>query len=149
MLKFIDLNLSLVNKVNELGIESVCADYFVESAKTQKPVLMTASNPNFTFGGGLDYYFKKNYPFLCHFKQAKGGGNERIGNICFIISVDENLKGNKELVKEAIHFGLNNTLGEETLCLSGIGTNIGGMTEDEFIDILKEALNDNLNYLDI
>ena len=140
MLKFIDLNISLVNKVRELGIESVYADYFIESAKTEKPVLMTASNPNWSLGGGLDYYFKKNYPFLCHFKQAKGGGNERIGNICFIISVDENLKDNKELVKEAIKFGMDNTLDGETLCLSGIGTNIGGMSEDDFCEILKDLI---------
>ena len=141
MIKFIDLNQSLVYKVKELGIESICADYFIESLKTDKPVLMTASNPNWTFGVGLDYYFKKNYPFVCHYKQTRGGGNERIGNICFIISVDEKLQGSKKLVKEAIKFGLDNTLDGETLCLSGIGTQIGGTLESDFIEILRELTN--------
>jgi hypothetical protein len=139
-IKFIDLNLSLVNEVKKLGIEAIHGDYFLESAKTPCPVLMTASNPSFTFGGGLDYYFKKNYPFLCRYKQVKGGGNERIGNICFIVSVNEDLTASKERVREAIRFGLDNTLEGETLCLSGIGTNIGGMSEDDFIKILKETI---------
>lgn len=137
MLKFCDLNNGLVEKVKEIGIKSVCADYFLEAAKTPYSVLITASNPNFTFGGGIDYHFKKNFPFYCQYKQQKGGGNERIGNINFCITVDETYKSNREMVKKAIEYGLTNLLEHETLLLSGLGTGIGGLSEDEFVEILR------------
>jgi hypothetical protein len=135
---FVDLNKSLVEKVKKLNIEATCADYFLESARTPYPVLVTASNPNFTFGGGIDYHFKKNFPFYCQYKQQKGGGNERIGNINFCITVDENYKSNREMVKKAIEYSLTNLLENETLVLSGLGTGIGGLSEDEFVSILEE-----------
>jgi hypothetical protein len=137
MIKFIDYNKSLVEKVRKLNIEAVCGDYFFESYKTPRPVLMTASNPHFTFGGGLGYHFTKHFPELCKYKQIKCGENERIGNICFAITVDENLKATKEMIKSALEFSIPSTCEHETLCFSGIGTGIGGLSEDEFISVLK------------
>jgi hypothetical protein len=142
-LKFVDLNRTLVNKVQALGIEAKCADYFLESCRTPRPVLMTASNPNFTMGGGIDWHFKENYPHLVKFKQAKGGENERIGNIIFAVTVNEDLKADRETVKKAIEFALQETAENETLLLSGVGTGIGAngnFTEDDFIEVLKELL---------
>lgn len=136
--KFIDLNNSLVEKVREIGVEAICADYFNTALSIPGHVLMTASNPNYTFGGGLDFYFRKHFPFYCEQKQFKKTGMERIGNIVFAETVDENLKATKEQVKKAIQFALDNIYEGETLLLSGVGTGIGGLSEETFIEILKE-----------
>jgi len=137
----IDLNKDLIELAEANGIECVYGDYFREGYKQTRPVFVTASNPNFTFGGGIDYLFTKHFPELCRLKQFNGGGSERIANICFTITVDEYLKANKELVKEALLFAINNTDDNETLCLTGLGTNIGGMNIQEFIDLLLELIN--------
>lgn len=140
MIKFCDLNHNLVEKVKALGLDSVCADYFLEACRTKRPVLMTASNPRWTFGGGIDYLFKEKYPHLVSYKQAVGGGNERIGNICFCLTVNDQLKAERKTVKEAIEFALENTAENETLLLSGVGTGIGMLSEDDFVGILQELL---------
>ena len=140
MVKFCDLNRSLVDKVKALGIQSVCADYFLEACRTPRSVLMTASNPNFTMGGGLDYLFEKNYPHVVQFKQARGGGMERIGNIIFAITVDNDYKATPDTIKQALIFALEHVYEGETLLVSGIGTGIGGLLEDEFVRIMKEVM---------
>lgn len=140
-IKFCDLNKSLVSKVSALGIESVHADYFLEAYKTPFSVLMTASNPMFTFGGGLDYHFTKHFPKICEYKRMKGGENERIANICFTITVNDELVATRESITKAIWFAIASTEPHETLVLSGVGTGIGGLSEDEFIEILKELTN--------
>ncbi len=126
-----------MDKVEALGIEAVCSDYFLEVCRTKNPVLMTASNPNFTMGGGLDLAFKKNYPHLVAYKQTLGGGNERIGNVIFAITVDRNFQASKELVKEALEFAIKNTCEHETLIFTGLGTAIGGLPESDLIEILE------------
>ena len=137
-IKFCDLNHLLVEKVKDLGIESVQNDYFNESVDTERAVLITASNPHFSFGGGIDAKFAEYFPYYCRMKQLKGGGNERIGNICFCVTVDKTFKATKEIVKEAIQFALDNTYEGETLLLSGVGTGIGGLDIETFVSILKE-----------
>jgi hypothetical protein len=143
MIKFCDLNHNLVTKVRDLGIESVQNDYFNESVNTPRAVLMTASNPHFSMGGGLDAKFLEYFPYYCKVKQIKGGGNERIGNIIFAVTVGSDFKATKELVKEAIQFAIDNTDEGETLLLSGVGTGIGAngnFTEDDFVEVLKSLL---------
>lgn len=141
MLKFVDFNQELVKKVSELGIPAVAGDYFLEANKIERPVLMTASNPYWTFGGGIDVHFLENFPELCKYKRMKGGGNERIGNIVFAITVDENLKSTKEVIIEAIIFALSTLCEHETLVLCGVGTGIGGLGVDEFVSVLKAISN--------
>jgi hypothetical protein len=104
---------------------------------------MTASNPHFSMGGGLDAKFLEYFPYYCKVKQIKGGGNERIGNIIFAVTVGSDFKATKELVKEAIQFAIDNTDEGETLLLSGVGTGIGAngnFTEDDFVEVLKSLL---------
>ena len=48
---------------------------------------------------------------------------------------------NESLVREAIRFAIENTDPTETLCLSGIGTGIGQLNEDRFVEILAEEYN--------
>lgn len=138
-IKFVDLNNRLVEKIAKLGIESICADYFQEVLKTRYPILVTASNPHFSFGGGIDAKFYEYFPYLCRAKQLKGGKNERLGNICFCISVDKTFKATKELVQEAIEFAVGTALDGETVLISGLGTGIGSgnFTEDDFVEIMR------------
>lgn len=135
---FIDNRASIVEKVAKTGIRAIHGDYFNLSAKIPRHVLCTASNPSFTFGGGIDRHFIENFPHYCETKQLKGGGNERIGNICFTISVSSRLDSNESLVRAAIRFAIENTDPTETLCLSAIGTGIGHLNEDRFVEVLKE-----------
>jgi hypothetical protein len=137
---FIDNRASIVAKVAAKGIQAVHADYFEASAKIPRHVLCTASNPSYTFGGGIDRFFYEKYPHYCEIKQLKGGGNERIGNICFTISVSNAIKSNEELVKDAIRFAMDNTDEGETLVLSGLGTSVGLLNEDVFVELLAEEV---------
>jgi len=139
-IKFIDLNNSLVEKVRELGIKAEHGDYFRNALDIPRHVLMTASNPQFSMGGGLDAKFADHFPYYCTIKRLKGGGNERIGNIIFAITVNNNYQATKDMVKKAIEFAIENTAENETLCLSGVGTGIGGLSEEDFIDVLKELI---------
>lgn len=105
---------------------------------------MTASNPMWTFGGGIDWGFKENYPDLVAEKQYKGGDNERIGNICFTQTVGHDYLASKEIVKQALEFAIANTKKNETLLISGLGCGIGknaNFTQDNFCEVLKEVCN--------
>lgn len=137
---FIDNRKSIVDKVKALGINARYGDYFQESLKIPRHVLVSASNPNFTFGGGIDKDLQYNFPLYCEYKQKRPFvGNERIGNVIFTITVDSRLDSNEELVREALKFAFENTDKDETLCLIGLGTGIGYLHEDKFIKLLEEV----------
>lgn len=140
MSKFIvvDLNRELVEEVTKLGIEAHCYDYFLKAYATSRPVLLTASNPQWTFGGGIDHIFTKHFPILCRYKQVKGGEMERIANVVFTITVDDKLRASKEQVEKAISFALDNTYEGETLVIHGVGTGIGGMSVQDFCEIIRK-----------
>ena len=140
MLKIVDYNQSLIDKVSALGFEGVCGDYLLEAYNTPCPVLVTASNPHWTFGGGIDAEFLKQLPGLCNYKRQKGGSNERISNICFTITVNRELKSDPETIRQALKFAQSTLLEGETLVVCGLGTGIGGLSEDEFIDVLKSII---------
>ena len=135
---FVDLNYNLVEKVRELGVEAYHDDYFRRSTEIPQAVLMTASNPQFSMGGGLDAKFAEYFPYYCQIKRIRGRGNERIGNIVFAVTVDNQFRASKEMVKSAIKYALEATQEGETLVLSGVGTGIGGMNGDDFVEILKD-----------
>lgn len=140
---FVDLNRSLVQKVSQitqLKESWAWGDYFMYAYTIPRAVLMTASNPLFTFGGGIDAGFREHFPKLCEYKRMKGGDMERIGNVVFAITVDEHLKATKEQVEKALQFAIDNTYEGETLLLSGVGTGIGGLSEDDFVDVLTSVL---------
>lgn len=135
---FVDLNKSLVSKVNKLGIESIYGDYFTTAYDIDRPVLMTASNPAFTFGGGIDYHFTQHFPKLCEHKQGRAYiGQERIANVIFSVTVNKDIRADENTVESALRFAISQTYDGETLVLSGIGTGIGGLSEDTFVEILK------------
>lgn len=141
---FIDLNHELCVLVsNEVGIPVYAEDYFQHANHTHRPVLMTASNPHFSMGGGLDALFLKHYPLIVQNKQAKGGGMERIQNIVFTVTVDNRFRATEETVEKAIRFAIENTHEGETLLLSGVGTGIGGLSIDSFVSVLQRIRETN------
>lgn len=91
----------------------------------------------------LDYSLAMRFPRECREKQLKGGGNERINNICFCQSVDDEFKSNKEIIKEAFSFAIKNTKEDETLLITGYGLGIGRnpfFDQDTFLEVLKEII---------
>lgn len=137
--KIIDLNRNLIQEAKKRGIPSQWGDYFYEAAQIPNAVLTTASNPKWTFGGGIDAKFYNTFPDLCSEKQEKGGGMERIENICFCITVDETLKSSPEIIEKAIRFAAGTLKDGETLVLSGLGTGIGGVSVREFCDVVERV----------
>jgi|CXWL01.1.fsa_nt_gi O-acetyl-ADP-ribose deacetylase (regulator of RNase III) len=133
----VDLNPRIIEAASNAGLDFIHADYFSIAYRTPHSVLMTASNPNWTFGGGIDYDFTRHFPKLCEFKRIVGGDMERIGNICFTITVDETLKATPEQVEKAIRFAHSTLLEGEKLLVHGAGTGIGGMSPEEFVRIIK------------
>lgn len=137
---FIDLNKELVDKVSKLGIKAIHGDYFKESLKVKNAVLMTASNPFFSMGGGIDAKFKQYFPFYCEVKAWKPRQMERIGNIIFAITVDDKLNATPEMVEKALRFAIENTHKHEELIIMGCGTGIGGLDNGSFVEILKKVI---------
>lgn len=138
-IKFIDLNPEIVDLVaRECGLESKCAD-IIEYQDNFGGVLVTASNPKFTMGGGLDAKIKAKFPWACELaRQTKG--NKRIDDIIFTVTVNDKLKATPKLVESALYFAIKMTQRKETLLLSGLGCGIGGMEPEEFVQILKKCL---------
>lgn len=135
-LLIVDTNNNLIEECKKAGYDAICGDYFLTANKTQNHVLCTASNPQFTFGGGIDALFWDKFNGYCQYKQTIGGDMQRIGNICFLITVSNNYRANKEIIKTAMQFARWNTNADETLLLSGIGIGIGGLFTKEYIECL-------------
>lgn len=135
---FIDKNKRLVNKVKKAldtsKIEVKYGDIFAEDG-----VIVTASNPDFTMGGGLDALIARKYPKECKQAQKTPGKNKRIGNVIFTITVDKKLNSNSKLVMKALRFAKKNQKKGETLLISGLGTGIGGLSYKNFIECLSEV----------
>ena len=134
-IKFVDTNKKLVDKVrkNIPQFECIHGDIF-----EQEGVIVSASNADFTFGGWLDTLIAKKYPNECKEKQDKKWLNERIGNVIFTITVDNNLKSNKVLIREALQSIMMLWGESETILLSWLWTGIWWLSEDDFIDVLKD-----------
>lgn len=139
-----DLNREVIRNVPK-EIQAIHGDYFQVAYQTPHSVLMTASNPRFSFGGGIDHTFTEHFPKLCEYKRMKGGEMERMGNIVFAITVNDQLKGSKEIIKNAIEFALSTLIDGEVLILSGIGTGVGGITPKVFGEVLQEIIGTQSN----
>jgi len=135
---FIDKNKRLVNKVKkalgECKIQVKCGDIFAQGG-----VIVSASNPDFTMGGGLDYLIAQKYPKECIEARKTPNKNKRIGNVIFTITVDDKLKSNYKLVKKALSFAKKSLKKNETLLVSGLGTGIGRLSYKDFASIFVEV----------
>ena len=140
-IKFIDKNQSLVNKVRKATLhlpfraEVLCDDIF-----NYEGVIVSASNPDFTMGAGLDALIAEKYPEEVKQARKNPNKNQRIGNVIFTITVNEDLKATKSRVIKALKFALFNVKKNETALISGLGTGIGGLDEDEFVWIFLKSI---------
>jgi len=140
-IKFIDKNQSLVNKVRKATLhlpfraEVLCDDIF-----NYEGVIVSASNPDFTMGAGLDALIAEKYPEEVKQARKNPNKNQRIGNVIFTITVNEDLKATKSRVIKALKFALFNVKENETALISGLGTGIGGLDEDEFVWIFLKSI---------
>ena len=137
---FIDKNESLVAKVKKavkylpFKVTAKCGDIFKE-----KGVIVSASNPMFSMGGGLDALIAEKYPKECGDIDRKEG-DQRHGNVIFAVTVGEDFKATRELVESALNSALDCTEKDETVLISGLGTGIGGLDEDDFVWIFLKVL---------
>lgn len=137
---FVDRNRELVDTIDALGLCITSAsDYFQLAREVVNPVLMTASNPMWTFGGGIDAAFRREFPELVEKKMETGGDMDRLGNICFCVTVDGELNASRELVEKALAFAKSKTGSDETLLVHGAGTGIGGLSLDDFAEAFKSV----------
>ena len=138
----IDRNWALIEKVRAaitalpptLSVEAKVGDIFEEEG-----VIVSASNPAFSMGGGLDAQIRRRFPDLCAQVDASKG-NQRIESIVFAVTVGEDYRATPELVASALSFALSSLKDGERLLVSGLGTGIGGLREDEFVRLLLAAL---------
>ena len=141
MLIFCDQNKSLVEKVKAVmpadfwgePIKVIEGDIF-QVAKDNGCLIATASNPQFTMGGGLDALIKNNFPEEC----KKPVAWTKSEHLYFVLTVDDKIQTGKEIVKTA----LMNIFGNRHLniAFTGLGTGIGDLSEDDFIEVLKSVL---------
>lgn len=141
-----DLNWDLIKELGErLGspyIKSPLSLYW-GSIFDLKGVIVSASNFYYQMSGGLDAQINRRYFNECEEARKDPGVNQRIGNVIFTITVDENLNATPELVRNAVRFALDNVKKDETLLLSGLGTGIGSLNIETFCDILLEELSND------
>jgi len=97
--------------------------------------IVTASNPRFFAGGGLDALLEKEYSI--EWKEAQCG--KMTNNLFFVISVNQFLQPDFNLIKKALIQVLEASK-YNTLLLTGLGTGIGGLKEKQFVKLLKEVL---------
>ncbi len=141
---FVDRNIDLVRKVRE-AVKSLDEkkQELIEVHKGDvfdyDGVHVSASNPSFTFGGGLDAVLFKKYNKEC-LQARKTKGMKRIGNVIFTITVDNEYFATEYRVRKALEFAIENTKTRETLVLSGLGTGIGGLNERTFVKLFITAL---------
>ena len=133
-----DKNKLLIDKLKEQNLKSnifeiILLNDDVLNAKLKyiNAKICTASNPLFNAGGGLDKLLKNTYPN--EWKQAKEFNVT--DNLFFIISVDNNINSNREIIRkcfDGLYLNKNNDF-----ILTGIGTAIGGLDIEVFIEELK------------
>lgn len=133
----IDKNKELLDYLRHTGINTIEGDIL-----NQNGIILSASNPSFTMGAGLDKAIKTKYPELC--KNLVKGKNQRKGNIIFGISVNEQLKATKELVIKSLKFARDNTSDDEDLYITGIGTGIGGLSYEDFFNCICKVFSDKV-----
>ena len=151
---FCDLNKSLVSKVRTLfkqyktnkwnvELEAVTGDIFKCQKKNIGFKICTASNPDFNMAGGLDKLILDKFGGEINNPQEFCWDN----NVFYTISVNTNLVATKEQAKRALIgiFGYK----AKNLIFSGLGTAIGGMSEEDFLIVLEEVLGADLSYADL
>jgi uncharacterized protein YjbI with pentapeptide repeats len=150
---FCDKNKSLVKKVDllfkefksnkwDLELEAIHWDIF-EVQKNKWWKIVTASNPQFTFWWWLDAQIKMKFPNeIINNKEF-----EITENLFKVISVNLDIKCNKKILERALIWVLGYR--SKQLIISWLGTSIGGLSEDDFLEVLKKVLYADLRYANL
>ena len=145
-----DKNKKLVKEFKKLKSEyfelvvDTTGDVFKAKKKYPNAKIVTASNKDFTFGGGLDAALKSKYPDEC-MKCKEFGSSD---NLFFTITVDENYRCDKDILLRAL-VGMFANITKHSFILTGLGTGIGGLSIIEFITVLTKVLNADLRNADL
>lgn len=110
--------------------------------------VVTCSNKWLSMGGGIDAVIAKKYPKECATaKEQLGNGTMdnlltpfRVGNVVFAVTVDDELKADIGAIKNSLTFIFKMLKPHnETFVFTGMGTGIGGLSPEEFINLCKES----------
>ena len=134
------------NKKNKAEITLKAHNMDILKCKKKYPnaKIVTASNPSFNARGGLDLILKNMYP--TEWEQAKEFNFT--DNLFFTISVNKYIKSTKKIIQRAL-IGIYAYRHIHDFILTGIGTAIGGLKENDFINELQKILNNNLKRSDL
>jgi len=104
-------------------------------AKTPNSRIVTASNPQFSPDGGLDRLLADKFSWV---EAEEFMYND---DLFFVVSVGDDRKATKKIVTRALAgvFGYSH---QYTMLLTGLGTAIGGMPLDDFIQSVQGVLSD-------
>jgi hypothetical protein len=153
-LSFIDKNKELVKEVkklfdkyknNKLDWELIAkVDDVFEYQEKNGGKICSASNPDFTFSGGLDALIAKKFP-----EEIKDAREFKwTDNLFFLITVDKNIKSSSKIIARSLA-GVLFYRYEFDIILTGIGTGIGGLSIKYFIIELEKLLNADLRSADL
>ncbi len=154
-LTFCDTNKKLIKKVAQLFEQyednktgwtlkiSKYNDVFKEQKKNGG-LICTASNPGFYMDGGLDLKLKNHF----HIIEENIKEFQATKDIFPIITVDKTCHSNRDIIRRAL-CGIFAYRYKYDFILTGIGTAIGGLDEEIFLEELERILNANLCYANL
>jgi len=90
--------------------------------------IVTASNPKFDMGGGLDLILKTKYAEQCQTAREFKTTND----LFFVVSVDNDLKSTRKIIQRAL-LGVYFCSRKNDIILTGLGTGVGGLSSKDFI----------------
>jgi len=133
LIDFLKDNLKEGEQPSGVFLEFVHGDVIELHEKTKNSRIVTASNPQFDAGGGLDYVLSQKYSW----SEAK----EFTWNddLFFAVSVDSARNSSLEIVKRAL-VGVLGYVHKFVPILTGIGTAIGGLPVQDLLDGLTTVL---------
>ena len=94
--------------------------------------IVTASNPKFDMGGGLDLILKTKYAEQCQTAREFKTTND----LFFVVSVDNDLKSTRKIIQRAL-LAVYLCSRKNDIILNGLGTGIGGLSIEDFVKELK------------
>ena len=136
---FCDKNKELVAKVKEVIennknnlhcelIVDTSGDVLECKEKHPDAKIVTASNPKFDMGGGLDLILKTKYAEQCQTAREFKTTND----LFFVVSVDNDLKSTRKIIQRAL-LGVYFCSRKNDIILTGLGTGVGGLSSKDFI----------------
>ena len=137
MIIFADTNQELCELVKELIPNLTVLNENVFKVKERYPQakIVTASNPSFNAGGGLDLALSKAYPN--EWRLARNG--YLTNNLLFVVSVNSDFRAYQGLIKLALMVVKRESVSHD-LILTGLGTGIGGLSQKVFVNLLKRVM---------